>query len=167
MTESFSIYRALDETPSTSQEEIILTQRHSQNMKSSRAKNPENFKSNSDHLRSIMNLKDEYQPQEEYLRNLKVYGYLFLIVTWILFIFAMGTIFNLWQWCFNENNILIDYLKSIYWINILLDDIKDQNKIVDNYYIYIFFLNFVILWIWAVVSWISMKLFRHSKGGGS
>jgi hypothetical protein len=105
--------------------------------------------------------------QSEYLQKLKVYGYLIIFLTWFLFIISIGTLFNLWQWCFKVDPTYFKYLNSISWIKVILEDIEDQNKVVDNYYICIFFLNFVIFWIWAVVSWISMKLFRHSKGGGS
>ncbi|KAG0682448.1 hypothetical protein C6P40_001484 [Pichia californica] len=111
---------------------------------------------------------EEYEQQEEYLRNLKIYGYLIIITTWCVFVVTIGTIFNLWQWCFKINPKYIDMLKSTSWVNFILEDINQQNvNVVDNYYILLFILTFVILWIWAVDSWISMKLFRHSKGGGS
>lgn len=108
-----------------------------------------------------------FQFQDEYLQKLKFYGYSIIFFTWLGFIVTIGTIFNLWQWCFKVDENFLDYFNSFPWIKTIINDIKEQNKIVDNYYICIFCLHFVILWIWAVVSWISMKLFRHSKGGGS
>lgn len=120
-------------------------------------------------LNNVFESDETYEQQQEYLRNLKVSGYLIIIITWIVFVFSIGTIFNLWHWCFNFNPQYINHLKSISWLNVLIEDISQQNDSasVPNYYIYLFFLSFVILWIWAVASWISMKLFRHSKGGGS
>lgn len=120
----------------------------------------------------VTNADGNFQQQQEFLNNLEVYGYILIIGTWVLFIFSIGTILNLWQWCFklniiSEHSIYLDYWKSFRWIDWLITCIKEQNQVLDNYYIFVFFLNFVILWIWAVASWISMKLFRHSKGGGS
>lgn len=111
---------------------------------------------------------DEYDEQEDYIRHLKLCGYTLIITAWVLFVGSMGTIFNLWEWCLGENFGLGMHLESIPWIKIMLESIHDQNNgVVDHYYILVFTLNFVILWVWAVASWISMKLFRHSKGGGS
>lgn len=111
---------------------------------------------------------EELEQRDEYLKNLKMYGYMIIFITWLIFIVSIGTIFNLWQWCFSFDPYYIAWFKSIHWISVLIDDVKQQNEsAVDNYYILLFFLVFVILWIWAVDSWISMKLFRHSKGGGS
>lgn len=111
---------------------------------------------------------NDNEQQQEYIKNLKVYGYMIIIITWLVFTISIGTIFNLWQWCFKFNPYYLESLKSIPWIDVIINDINQQNSnAVDNYYILYFFLIFVILWIWAVDSWISMKLFRHSKGGGS
>lgn len=111
---------------------------------------------------------NDNEQQHEYIKNLKVYGYMIIVITWLVFTISIGTIFNLWQWCFKFDSSYLESLKSISWINIIINDINQQNNnAVDNYYILYFFLIFVILWIWAVDSWISMKLFRHSKGGGS
>lgn len=120
-------------------------------------------------LKDVFESDEAYEQQQEYLRNLKVSGYLIIIITWILFVFSIGTIFNLWHWCFNFNPQYMRKLKSVPWLKVLIEDISQQNDsaAVPNYYLYLFFLSFVILWIWAVASWISMKLFRHSKGGGS
>lgn len=111
---------------------------------------------------------NDNEQQHEYIKNLKVYGYMIIVITWLVFTISIGTIFNLWQWCFKFDPYYLESLKSISWINVIINDINQQNSnAVDNYYILYFFLIFVILWIWAVDSWISMKLFRHSKGGGS
>lgn len=101
------------------------------------------------------------------INNLKMYGYLIIIMAWLIFVISVGTILNLWSWSFNVRPETFQYLESFPWVAAIITQWKEQNKIVDNYYLLAFVLNFVILWIWAVVSWISMKLFRHSKGGGT
>lgn len=107
--------------------------------------------------------------EEHDRKELRLYGYLLLISAWGIFVAVTGSIFNVWQWIFqgfdianwirsHSNNVLMDFI---------IDSVLEQEYVMDNYYVCFFFLNFVILWIWAVGSWISMKLFRHSKGGGS
>ncbi|AWU77810.1 hypothetical protein CAS74_002518 [Pichia kudriavzevii] len=107
-----------------------------------------------------------YISEDEYLCSLKVYGYSIIVVTWLVFTVSIGTIFNLWEWCLDVGSVK-EWLLKNRWISLVYREVSLQEKPVENYYIFVFFLNFVILWIWAVSSWISMKLFRHSKGGGS
>ncbi len=99
--------------------------------------------------------------QNEPLSNLEFYGYLIIIVTWAMFVVSIGCIFNLWEWCLGNDNPLLQYIIDQ---TLVLDG--DGMAVVDNYYIYSLFLSFVIIWIWCVISWISMKLFRHTKGSG-
>ncbi|ODV86525.1 hypothetical protein CANARDRAFT_182811, partial [[Candida] arabinofermentans NRRL YB-2248] len=89
--------------------------------------------------------------------NLKLLGYSIISVTISMLIISFGCIFNLWGYILGSNNGNKLFSKSL-----VLDG--DGVEIIDNYYIYAFFLSFVIIWIWCVLSWISMKLFRHSKG---
>lgn len=105
---------------------------------------------------------------EEDRKELRLYGYLLLGSAWIIIVCSIGCIFNLWGWVFKDLN-FVDWFKSFNnpTLNFITDSITDQEFVIDNYYVCFLFLNFVILWIWSVASWISMKLFRHSKGGGS
>ncbi|GMM27766.1 hypothetical protein DAMA08_004820 [Martiniozyma asiatica (nom. inval.)] len=104
--------------------------------------------------------------QEEYLRKMNIYGYLIIFISWLLFVISIGFIFNLWGWVF-EDGFDIRPLFEGTILETLVDDYYSQETVIDNYYLFAFFLMFVVLWIWAVGSWISMKLFRHSKGGGT
>lgn len=110
---------------------------------------------------------DDNEDQIMDIQHLKVYGYLIIISAWLMFIVSVGTILNLWDWCFKVRPDYLRQFEEIPWMALVLQQVYEQNKVVENYYLLCFVLNFVILWIWAVVSWISMKLFRHSKGGGS
>lgn len=103
----------------------------------------------------------------QYSENLKIIGYSIIILTWVFFVISIGTILNVWQWCFKIRPGYIQQLQEIPILRVIVNKIIEQNQVLDNYYMFAIILNFVILWIWAVASWISMKLFRHSKGGGS
>lgn len=101
-------------------------------------------------------------------KELRLYGYLLLVSAWIITVGSIGCIFNLWGWVFKD----IDFVKWFKSMNnptlsFVVDSIIEQDYVISNYYVCFLFLNFVVLWIWSVASWISMKLFRHSKGGGS
>lgn len=111
--------------------------------------------------------KEAELTQDEYLEKLEVFGYVIMVASWLLFVVSVGTIFDLWQWCFRLSTFRLERIRSFPLVGEIMKCIEEQNMVIDNYYLLIFFLNFVILWIWAVASWISMKLFRHSKGGGS
>lgn len=96
--------------------------------------------------------------------TLRLYAYIILFGCWVTFAFGLGSIFGLWQWCFevvphpsNVDSPVLKYLVEAF----------SEDTVIDHYYSYVFFLNFVIVWLWVFVSWIGMKLFRHSKGGGS
>ncbi len=104
-----------------------------------------------------------------YMHELRMRGYFIRILTWLTFVLGMGSIFGLWDWCFRL------YLASLCRIQIpiigpvfnYLKSAASDKMVVDHYYTYAFLLNFVIIWLWCVASWLGMKLFRHSKGGGS
>lgn len=119
------------------------------------------------HHDSVYQLRPRVSEEEEVLQKLKVFGYFLIIGSWILLVVSVGFVFNLWKWCFRFDATNSKILAKYKWLETLYELVQEQNEIVDNYYIFVFFLSFVILWIWAVASWISMKLFRHSKGGGS
>lgn len=117
--------------------------------------------------RKIYTFSSHPTNEDEVLQKLKLLGYSLIVGSWFICILSLGFVFNLWQWCFSFNSKNINSSERYELVTILLEMIQEQNKTIENYYVFAFFLTFVVLWIWAVASWISMKLFRHSKGGGS
>lgn len=111
-----------------------------------------------------------YQPNFSYNEtffSLKVWGYLILIGTWSVSLISIGCMFNFWSWFFALPG--LSAIAKFFFIPQFIFakfNFPYDNNVVDHYYVYIFFLNFVVMWIWCVISWISMKLFRHSKGSG-
>lgn len=82
--------------------------------------------------------------QRESMMSIQTAGKVLLAVTWVVSTISIGVVCNVIKFDFKV----------------------DQDLGMSNYALYVFYLNFVILWIWCLISWISMKLFRHSKGSG-
>ncbi|VEU23819.1 DEKNAAC105063 [Brettanomyces naardenensis] len=121
-------------------------------------------------IQQISSNVSDSSDMQQYMNNLRLRGYLILFATWLTFVAGLGSVFGLWTWCFNklDGSFLkafnIPLLSPV--INYLVDAFSEK-MVIDDYYSFSFFLNFVIIWIWCLISWIGMKLFRHSKGGGS
>lgn len=84
------------------------------------------------------------QSQHHYTTGMLMYGIGILVASWSLMIVGIVSLFSKPQ------------VGS-----------EEPYNLIGSYYINIILLSFVILWIWCVISWIGMKLFRHSKGGGT
>lgn len=117
--------------------------------------------------KSSLNIRPHTTVEDEVLQKLKFLGYSLIVGSWLISTISLGFVFNLWQWCFQFDSQKLHLSQKYPRISTILEMVQEQNEVVENYYVFAFFLTFVILWIWAVASWISMKLFRHSKGGGS
>ncbi|KAF6010459.1 hypothetical protein HII13_003234 [Brettanomyces bruxellensis] len=114
---------------------------------------------------------DESTPKQmdAYMHELRIRGYFIRILTWLTFVIGMGSIFGLWEWCFSLYSATL-FNTQVPIIGPVISYLKlavSDKMVVDHYYTYAFLLNFVIIWLWCVASWLGMKLFRHSKGGGS
>lgn len=70
-------------------------------------------------------------------------GYILLISTWVIFLISIGSLFDLW----------------------IISNPLDSDFPISNYYTYAILLIPVAAWIWCVVSWTGLKLFKHAKGG--
>lgn len=109
------------------------------------------------------------EQMRRYMANLRLRGYLILIGTWVMFAWGIGSIFGLWDWCFRLRSKALQHINIPMLSPIIsyLEDAFSQETVIKDYYAYAILLNFTIMWIWCVISWLGMKLFRHSKGGGS
>ncbi|CAI5758240.1 unnamed protein product [Candida verbasci] len=84
--------------------------------------------------------------------NLRIYGYILLISTYVLFIISINSFFELWKFIIQPLYGGEMYFQ-LYTIFKFIDDM-----IVRIWCIYI------VCWWWAIISWCGLKLFRHSKG---
>ncbi|RFU34954.1 hypothetical protein B7463_g1395, partial [Scytalidium lignicola] len=84
------------------------------------------------------------------------WGWVVLIVTWIVFVVGMGSCFGVWSWAW-------DVGETPYAPPELEDD---PTLPVVGYYPALIILTAVMAWVWVVVAWVGMKYFRHAKISG-
>jgi hypothetical protein len=80
------------------------------------------------------------------------WGYVILIVTWIVFVVGMGSCFGVWSWAW-------DVGETPYAPPELEDD---ATLPIVGYYPALLVLTCIMAWVWVVVAWVGMKYFRHA-----
>jgi Phosphatidylinositol N-acetylglucosaminyltransferase subunit Y len=81
------------------------------------------------------------------------WGWVVLIVTWIVFVTGMGSCLGVWSWAW-------DVGETPYAPPELEDD---PTLPIVGYYPALIILTAVMAWVWVVVAWVGMKYFRHAK----
>jgi hypothetical protein len=84
------------------------------------------------------------------------WGYVILIVTWIVFVVGMGSCFGVWSWAW-------DVGETPYAPPELEDD---PTLPIVGYYPALLVLTCIMAWVWVVVAWVGMKYFRHADFRG-
>ncbi|KFY28100.1 hypothetical protein V493_03106 [Pseudogymnoascus sp. VKM F-4281 (FW-2241)] len=84
------------------------------------------------------------------------WGWVVLIVTWIVFVIGMGSCLGVWSWAW-------DVGETPYAPPELEDD---PTLPIVGYYPALIILTAVMAWVWVVVAWVGMKYFRHAKISG-
>jgi hypothetical protein len=84
------------------------------------------------------------------------WGWVVLIVTWVVFITGMGSCLGVWSWAW-------DVGETPYAPPELEDD---PTLPIVGYYPALIILTAVMAWVWVVVAWVGMKYFRHAKISG-
>lgn len=100
-----------------------------------------------------LSLEDESDPKSS--KTLAIYGSLLIFFSWIVFIITMNSLFKIWLY--------IIYPLSQYLNTAIYDKLVIYFEIWD-YYVLSGWSIYVVMWWWAVGSWLGLKLFRHSKG---
>jgi hypothetical protein len=95
-------------------------------------------------------LEDEWDYSET-----EWWGWVVLIVTWIVFVVGMGSCLGVWSWAW-------DVGETPYAPPELEDD---PTLPITGYYPALMVCTAVMAWVWVVVAWVGMKYFRHSKEG--
>lgn len=88
--------------------------------------------------------------------NTEWWGWVVLIVTWIVFVVGMGSCFEVWSWAW-------DVGQTPYAPPELEDD---PTLPIVGYYPALIMLTAVMAWVWVVVAWVGMKYFKHAKMAG-
>lgn len=84
------------------------------------------------------------------------WGWVVLVVTWVVFVVGMGSCFGVWSWAW-------DVGETPYAPPELEDD---PTLPIVGYYPALMILTAVMAWVWVVVAWVGMKYFKHAKISG-
>ncbi|KAF6840812.1 hypothetical protein CMUS01_03788 [Colletotrichum musicola] len=84
------------------------------------------------------------------------WGWVVLIVTWIVFVVGMGSCLGIWSWAWDVGT--TPYAPPE------LED--DPTLPIVGYYPALIILTCIMAWVWVVVAWVGMKYFRHAKISG-
>ncbi|KAE9963390.1 hypothetical protein BLS_004736 [Venturia inaequalis] len=81
------------------------------------------------------------------------WGWIILLVTWLVFTIGMGSVLGVWSWAW-------DVGETPYAPPELEDD---ATLPIVGYYPALIILTGVMAWVWVVVAWVGMKYFRHAR----
>ncbi|KKY39573.1 hypothetical protein UCDDA912_g00462 [Diaporthe ampelina] len=84
------------------------------------------------------------------------WGWVILVVTWVVFVIGMGSCFSVWSWAWDVGT--TPYAPPE------LED--DPTLPITGYYPALIILTCVMAWVWVVIAWVGMKYFRHAKISG-
>lgn len=84
------------------------------------------------------------------------WGWVVLIVTWIVFVVGMGSCTGVWSWAWDVGETAPAPPE--------LED--DPTLPIVGYYPALMILTCIMAWVWVVVAWVGMKYFRHAKISG-
>lgn len=84
------------------------------------------------------------------------WGWVILIVTWVVFVVGMGSCFGVWSWAWDVGT--TPYAPPE------LED--DPTLPITGYYPALIILTCIMAWVWVVIAWVGMKYFRHAKISG-
>jgi nucleolysin TIA-1/TIAR len=84
------------------------------------------------------------------------WGWIILVVTWIVFVIGMGSCFGVWSWAW-------DVGETPYAPPELEDD---PTLPIVGYYPALMVCTAVMAWVWVVVAWVGMKYFKHANISG-
>lgn len=84
------------------------------------------------------------------------WGWIILLVTWVVFVVGMGSCLGVWSWAWDVGT--TPYAPPE------LED--DPTLPIVGYYPALMILTGVMAWVWVVVAWVGMKYFRHAQVSG-
>ncbi|KAL2179165.1 uncharacterized protein P884DRAFT_276233 [Thermothelomyces heterothallicus CBS 202.75] len=84
------------------------------------------------------------------------WGWIILLVTWVVFVIGMGSCLGVWSWAWDVGT--TPYAPPE------LED--DPTLPIVGYYPALMILTGVMAWVWVVVAWVGMKYFRHAQVSG-
>ncbi|KAF2271824.1 uncharacterized protein EI97DRAFT_244479 [Westerdykella ornata] len=105
---------------------------------------------------AITHTPPEIAPDEEWdYSETEWWGWVVLVVTWLVFVVGMGSCLGVWSWAW-------DVGETPYAPPELEDD---PTLPITGYYPALMVCTAVMAWVWVIVAWVGMKYFRHAKDG--
>ncbi|KAF2153304.1 hypothetical protein K461DRAFT_278128 [Myriangium duriaei CBS 260.36] len=92
-------------------------------------------------------------PLEHSYSETEWWGWVVLVVTWLVFVVGMGSCLGVWSWAW-------DVGQTPYAPPELEDD---PTLPIVGYYPALIILTAVMAWVWVVSAWVGMKYFKHAK----
>ena len=91
-------------------------------------------------------------PSEWDYSETRWWGWVILVVTWIVFVVGMGSCFDVWSWAW-------DVGETPYAPPELEDD---PTLPIVGYYPALMILTTIMAWVWVTIAWVGMKYFKHA-----
>lgn len=95
-------------------------------------------------------------PSEWDYSETRWWGWIILVVTWVVFVVGMGSCLEVWSWAW-------DVGETPYAPPELEDD---PTLPVVGYYPALIILTTVMAWVWVTIAWVGMKYFKHANISG-
>ncbi|KAL6721628.1 hypothetical protein ACLMJK_000732 [Lecanora helva] len=95
-------------------------------------------------------------PSEWDYSETRWWGWLILVVTWVVFVVGMGSCFGVWSWAWDVG--------STPKAPPELED--DPTLPIVGYYPALIILTTVMAWVWVTIAWVGMKYFKHATMTG-
>ena len=92
-------------------------------------------------------------PSEWDYSETRSWGWVILLVTWVVFVVGMGSCFEVWSWAW-------DVGETPYAPPELNDD---PTLPIVGYYPALIILTTVMAWVWVTIAWVGMKYFKHAN----
>ena len=84
------------------------------------------------------------------------WGWIVLLVTWVVFVVGMGSCFEVWSWAWDVGE-----------TPQAPPELSDDPTLpIVGYYPALIILTAVMAWVWVVIAWVGMKYFKHAKISG-
>lgn len=84
------------------------------------------------------------------------WGWVVLVVTWVVFVVGMGSCLGVWSWAWDVG----ETPKAP-------PEFEDDATLpIVGYYPALIILTGFMAWVWVTVAWVGMKYFKHAKMGG-
>jgi len=102
--------------------------------------------------------------------NTALWGWILLIITWIVFVVGMGSVLGVWDWAWygGEGRYTSHPLGGVgknesHGGSVVVEEDEDDELPISGYYPSLIILTGIMAWVWVLIAWVGMKYFKHAK----